>query len=108
MNEIAVPPNRSGDADGASDPDRSHGSQLQVAGESVTDESSAIEALGEQKPYLAATARTGLGTGGGGARPQTAPLGLEQQIAALEAKGEYLAAMPLKTQLLAERMFTNS
>jgi hypothetical protein len=64
---------------------------------------SAIDALVEAKPYLAATVRP-LGTGGGGARPQTPAPSRADQIRELEAAGDIRAAMHLKNQGLAALM----
>lgn len=61
---------------------------------------SAIDSLVAAKPYLTATGRPA-GTGGGGARPATAPPSVEQQIADLEAKGDHRAARSLKNRGLA-------
>lgn len=65
---------------------------------------SAIDALVEAKPYLAATVRP-LGTGGGGARPQAPALSRDQQIAEAEAKGDYRTATHLKNQVLREALY---
>ena len=85
--------------------------QFEVDGDGDVDVdaiTSAIEALVEQKPYLAATAK-GLGTGGGGARPQTPPQSDEDRIRELEAAGDIRAAMSLKNQgLLAALMNPSS
>lgn len=64
---------------------------------------SAIEELVETKPYLAAKAQ-GFGTGGGGARPQSSPLTIEEQIAEAERSGDIRRSIALKNQLWAPQL----
>ena len=68
---------------------------------------SAIDALVEAKPYLAATVRP-LGTGGGGARPQTPAPTRDERISELEAAGDTRGAMHLKNQALVALMTNNT
>ncbi len=68
---------------------------------------SAIDALVEAKPYLVGTTRP-LGTGGGGARPQTPAPTRDQQISELESAGDIRGAMRLKNQALAALMTNNT
>lgn len=68
---------------------------------------SAIDALVEAKPYLVGTTRP-LGTGGGGARPQTPAPTRDQQISELESAGDIRGAMRLKNQGLVQLMTNNT
>lgn len=67
----------------------------------------AIDALVAAKPYLAATAK-GIGTGGGGARPQGPNKTIDQQIAEAEAAGDFRTARHLKSQKVAGLMTNNT
>jgi len=70
---------------------------------------SAIDALVDQKPYLAAGAKPGpTGTGGGGARPSTTPESIDQRIRAAEKSGDHRTALSLKNRGLAAALLTNT